>query len=238
MHQPLILSLVAAIALTGCSAFRKSQTWQDVVDQRHDRVASGNSKAGYPDRIHAVLAARNVEHRIVTYQYRYQTRLREEAVGTGRMVLYRDAHTAESPWWVADESAAYPVWVPNGPVDRQVSFFLRHRAEVIEQQEFPAGDGKSLAPASSDPMSPDAALLAKARRPAPKLIARAQPRPAAPEPIAAGPDGRSEWLASMERNFDALFRARHGSAFDPRSSTDRQKMAQLRQLLSARRAQL
>lgn len=238
MQKPLILSLTFAVVFTGCSAFKKSQTWQQVVDQRADQIAADTAKSGYPNRLHAVLAARNVEHKVVTYQYRYLTPLREEAVGSGQAVLYRDTTTPGAPWWATDDRASFPVWVPNGGVDQQVSFFLRHKAEVIAQHEFPAGgEGKAFdgAPAIAAPLAPtdSPARLAQARRVQPQRIARVAPRPATLAAATAKPVVLPGSLTSIEERFDKIFRTVHGTTFDPHSSLDRQKMAQMRATRSA-----
>jgi hypothetical protein len=152
MQKPLIFPLAVALALTGC-CLKRSQTWQKVVDHRAGHVAS-TGKETFADRLHAVLAADKVQHKIVTYQFRYRTRLREEAMGAGRAVIYRDAATPGNPWWVMDETTAFPVWVPDGAPERQLSFFIRRKAEVLEQKDFPAdGGGKAFesAPAIAAP---------------------------------------------------------------------------------------
>lgn len=241
MQKPLIVLLASALVLTGCSAFKKSQTWQRVVDSRNDRLADGTGKSTQADRLHAVLAAENVEHKIVTYQFRYRTRLREEAVGTGKAVIYRDTVTPDSPWWVMDENAAFPVWVPNENPDRQLSFYLRRNAEVLAQQDFPAGGSHKSFDAAPAIAAPDSAppMLARARKPATTVIARVKVKRADVEVLAAVPATRdvpAEVLdfAQPDRRFDALFRTTHGTRFDPRSSADRQKMVELRQTLTAR----
>lgn len=237
MHQPLFTALTLVALLTGCSAFKKSQTWQQVVDNRADRLAAGAGKSGYPDKLHAVLVAQNVEHKIITYQYRYKTRLREEAVGTGKAVLYRDPATPDSPWWAMDENTGFPVWVPNESLDRQMSFFLHHNAEILAREDFPVGSGgKSFdtAPRLAVPAAAPA-MFAQMRKA--DMNPRAKAKPATPAAIAvtagASDDSgqRSVWLASPESHFDEKFRAAHGTAFDRNSSADREKMVQLRRAL-------
>ena len=240
VHKPLFTAFTLVVVLTGCSAFKKSQAWQQVVDNRADRLAAGTAKSGYPDKLHAVLAAQNVEHKIITYQYRYKTRLREEAVGTGKAVLYRDPATPDSPWWAMDENTGFPVWVPNESHDRQMSFFLRHDAEILAQQDFPVGSGGKSFDAAPRLAVPGAAPAMFALTRKSGMNARAKAKPAAPAAIAVASEAsdkavpRSVWLASPESHFDEKFRAAHGTAFDRNSSADRQKMVQLRRALAAR----
>jgi hypothetical protein len=96
--------------------------------------------------MHRVLSDDAVEHKLVTYQYRYTTRLREEAIGTRTAVIYRDNHSPNYPWWLVDERTRKPVWLPNGDVQKQVQFYAQHHTEIVDVKEFPtgAGSGKSV----------------------------------------------------------------------------------------------
>ncbi|MEA3209984.1 MAG: hypothetical protein QOE70_3041 [Chthoniobacter sp.] len=175
MHKPISVSLVVALTLSGCSAFQTSPTWKKVVETRAGHAPTTEPDPAYADRLHRVLASDQVEHKVVTYQFRYQTALREEAVGTGTAVVYRDATTPSYPWWLMDETLTAPVWLPNGEVARQLSFFLHHQASVISEQDFGGGE------------LPDKAVavprVAKANSPVPRrapvtLAARVKPQPA------------------------------------------------------------
>ncbi|MDB6150514.1 MAG: hypothetical protein JWQ44_1962 [Chthoniobacter sp.] len=197
MHPSIYLSLIVALACTGCSVFQKSQTWQKVIDTRTERTAGGGE--AYNDQLHQTLASENVEHKVITYQYRYKTRLREDAVGTGTAVIYRDSTNPSNPWWIMDEHLAAPVWLPNEDVDRQVKFYLRRDAQVLAQQDYPAGDRSKEAteqPAMAAPSAMQSSTL-MARSKAPKaenrarseqmIAKRAPARDAAPRLIARAP---------------------------------------------------
>lgn len=243
MKLSLFISSGLALTLVGCSAFKKSATWQKVVENRADRVAVRDGDTSrYPEHLHATLAAQNVEHKIVTYQYNYKNRQREEAVGVGRAVFYRDTTTPGSQWWAMDESRGFPVWVPDEGVERQVAFFARRNAQVVTQQVFPAGEGNKTfdtVPAMASPLAP-AAAPARVARTTPRQtvpVSTADSVPPPPQPAAEDSAARAEWLDSVERRFDDAFRSKHGTPFDRHSSTDRQKMALLRDELTPESAQ-
>ncbi len=240
MKKPPIVPLAFAMVLTGCSAFKTSQTWQNVIDHRADRIATADGKSAYADRLHTVLAERNVEHKIVTYQFRYRTRLREEAVGAGTAVIYRDPATPKHPWWMIDENTAVPVWVPNGQPDRQLSFFLRRNAEVLGHTHFAPGDGKSFdaAPSVGAPVA-SSPYFAKRAASGARMIARGKSTGGRLEVVAAAPEHTAPApSARPDIRFDALFRTTHGTPFDPRSSADRQKMVELQQSLQPRTGEI
>jgi hypothetical protein len=212
MQKTLLYPLAFAVVFTGCTAFKSSQTWQSVVENREQRRTASKDKGTYFDRLHAVLTAENVEHKVVAYRFDFRNQKHEEAVASGLAVIYRDPTLKGSPWWIADETTVFPIWVPDGTPDQQVSFFLQRKAEVFAQQNFPATSGGKTfdsAPSVASPRTTPA-MFAKARKPAPV-------RPAQPED-----------------QFAAAFRNKHGTPFDPGSSTDRQKMAELQQTLASR----
>jgi hypothetical protein len=167
MQKPLALSIIACLGLAGCHVFEKSETWDQAVRVRPGETARDPDPSNaYAAKLHAAFAERGIEHKVVVYQYRYTTRLREEAVGTRTAVIYRDNSNGGHPWWLKDDRLNKPVWLPNGELSKQVSFYLRRKAEVIEQKEYPgqAGSAKSTVAFA---------------RPAPKLRPIAKPEPQA-----------------------------------------------------------
>jgi hypothetical protein len=92
-----------------------------------------------------VLLEQGVEHYVVTYQYHYYTHQYEEAVGTRTAVIYRDNVNPSYPWWLKDDRTETPVWLPNGDMNQQVSFYARRKAEVIEKKFYPAHGGSGKA---------------------------------------------------------------------------------------------
>ena len=189
MHKIFPPALALGLALTSCSVFKRSRTWETVIATPQDAAPTEEPSKAYAVKVHRALAARNVEHKVVTYRFHYINRLNEEAIGSRSSVIYRDDTDAANPWWIADGHTGRPVWLPNGSEDTQVSYFLRRRAEIVALRPFPGGDASKTA------------MNAVRFRPA---------------PVAQGPE------------YARLFRARHGTEFDPDSVLDRHKMALLR----------
>ncbi|HYR59415.1 MAG TPA: hypothetical protein VEO95_12330, partial [Chthoniobacteraceae bacterium] len=105
MKTAFFLTLAASLALGGCALFRRSPTWDAVVQSRsHYSDAHGTgAKDGYLDQLHRVLTGMGVAHKVVTYQFHFHNVYREEGVQTATAILYRDDTTPRDPWWVMDE---------------------------------------------------------------------------------------------------------------------------------------
>jgi hypothetical protein len=225
------------------------------VETRPDKVAAGeDSSQAYIEKLQRVLSADKIEHKVVTYQYRYETRLRDEAVGTGVAVIYKDNSDPANPWWIMNDRLRKPVWLPGQNVDQQVSFYLQRTAQVIEQRDYINGE---LTPASMiaknkpvvKPGEPAVTQIAKAQTVA-KPAPAAAPAPAVvPGPAPAAAVAQTEPRPFQRRalfapkpanvkipftapapgsNYDSMFRKAHGTDYDPSSSVDRQKMETLK----------
>ena len=188
MQKSLCLSLAVCLALTGCQVFQKSQTWEKVSQVRPDPAPdNGDPSAAYAEKLHRVLSASHIDHKIITYQYRYTTRLREEAVGTRTAVVYKDNSDPHNPWWLMDDRLGKPVWLPNDQINRQVGFYLHHDADVVEQKEFRGLDGEKEMLASVRPATETRRATAAVKalpKPAAAPAQVVQARPAAPAPLA------------------------------------------------------
>jgi hypothetical protein len=146
MQKPLALSIAACLALTGCALSHKSPTWDKVVRTRIALPPGGDASRVYADGLHHELKAARVEHRVVTYQYRYDTRLREDAVVERTSVIYRDDSNAKYPWWIKDERSGRPTWLPNGSVQQQLRFYVGRDVEILDPGKGYGGGGKQVAP--------------------------------------------------------------------------------------------
>ena len=215
MHKTISLTLAVCVTLTGCSVFKKSQTWEKVTKAKPDLRGEGDPSKAYASQLHRELAKDNVEHKVVTYQYRYKTRLREEAVGVRTAVVYKDKTNPNNPWWITDERLGKPVWLPNGQLDKQVGFYLRRDAEIVEQHDFTSPDGSNqirtapatmptqsvaVARASRVKQSPNApvTVIARARKQPVRTQPAVAPEPvtavASIEPLPAPPQDRAPWI--------------------------------------------
>jgi hypothetical protein len=210
MHKSVSLSLTLCLVLTGCDAVRRSPTWATVRSSRIDTRDAAGASGDYAERLSAVLKSAHVEHKTVTYEFRYRTRLNEEAISTRTVVLYRDGRSARHPWWLMDERLRQPVWLPGENLDHQLSFYAHRPASVVAiNGQSTTGEGK--------------VQVAEG----PSLFARLWPMRKTersrqfPTLLAARDTGISAEVL-------ALFRVRHGSEFDPSSVLDRVKLEQLR----------
>ncbi|MEI9894375.1 MAG: hypothetical protein WDN28_10960 [Chthoniobacter sp.] len=142
MQKPLVFSIALCLTFTGCQVFEKSKTWDTVVSVRPgDSFREADPSASYAEKLHRVLLDQGVEHYVVTYQYHYYTHQYEEALGTRTAVVYRDDTDSRYPWWLKDDRTATPIWLPNGELNQQLSFYCHRPAEAIEKKHYPAAGG-------------------------------------------------------------------------------------------------
>jgi hypothetical protein len=249
MQKTFSLTLAVCLALMGCS--QPSSPWTTVRSARVDTHDSDDSSGAYAEHLSRVLQTANVEHKLVTYEYRYRTALREEAIGTRTAVIYRDDKNPRNPWWLMDERLYNPVWLPGDDENRQVSFYLHQPATVVSAKVIGDGDGKRLIGAP-DASSDAGGMLARLdavkgtdrsgrwehifARHQPQLVASAEPRK---QPVLRPVHVRATAAATDSTGrYAAIFRERHGTAFDPQSLIDRRKMEQLVLLAGVRHAGL
>ena len=198
MSKPLAFSIAACLAFSGCQIFHKSPTWDKVVHTRIALPREGDNSMTFAEGLHHELKADRVEHKIVTYQYRFRSRLREDATAERTAVIYRDDSNPTYPWWLKDESSGRPVWLPNGSVEQQIRFYVGRDVQIQDPGHL-SGDGKRIAAVERE---------SHARR-----IVHA-PRLALP-PVAEAP---------REIDPNVFFREAHGTDFNSASRADREKM--------------
>jgi hypothetical protein len=179
MQKPLALSIALCLSFTGCQVFEKSPTWETVTHvHRGDSIRAADPSSSYAEKLHRVLLE---QHIVVTYQYHYYTPRYEEALGTRTAVVYRDNSSASYPWWLMDDRTANPVWLPNGELDKQLSFYIRRPAEVIEKKFYPAhgGSGKASVALSRPASARPQLRTGQSSQPMTKI---AYAKPAVPQP--------------------------------------------------------
>ncbi len=142
MQKFVLLSTAAAIFLAGCGTPQPSRNWQTV--RAVPRIGPGvqNPDVAYAGNLHKALQDANVEHKVVTFKFRYRSRLRLNPEGEETAVIYRDCCTPANPWWIMSERLSTPVWLPTQPVESQVSFYVSRPATIVKIDEFPAGATK------------------------------------------------------------------------------------------------
>ena len=143
MSKPLSIALAACLAFTGCQMFRKSPTWAKAVDTRIALPAVGDISKEYAAGLHRAFKADHISHKVVTYQYRYSSRLREDASAERTAIIYRDDTNPTYPYWLKDETSNRPVWLPNGSVEQQLRFYIGRDVQVLDPASG-SGDGKEM----------------------------------------------------------------------------------------------
>lgn len=244
MKSRLALVLSASLLLCGCSVFRQSPTWDSVVASRsqYHSSASLDAKDGYLNHLHQVLLNAGVEHKVVTYQFRYFNPYREESAETATAILYRDSTTPNHPWWIMDEYHHVPVWLPNWEIDAQLEFFIQRKAEVVSVKDYAGRAVEEPTVATVTRKSRGTIVHTPREKKFRALFAagtdRSKPRksPAKPAPVVGHPSTPKTFSvrkgdATVDSRAVSLFRTAHGTQFDPGSSIDRAKMNELRRQL-------
>jgi hypothetical protein len=204
----LLAFAVGIVALfPGCTAPKKTPTWAAVKAVRHPRPAVPDRDRAYAKELHETLQRSGVEHKVVTFTFRYASRIDLFRPAEGTAVIYRDTGTPAHPWWFMEESLSRPVWLPTGPVQRQVAFRLARPATIVKVDEFPA---KPRAESHKQhmrltrrpvkgPPEENAPQPAEAR-PAEKPKPEAAKKPAVPVNATAVPTGKPAELESQPGN--------------------------------------
>ena len=247
MKKSYSLALAAGLTLAACEGSKQKTTWQKVTETKPDKVAAADPGDAYTKKLHKLLTAEKVEHKVVTYQYHYETRLRDQAVGTHSAVLYKDNSNPQNPWWLMDERLGKPVWLPGEDVNKQVAFYLRRQAQVVEQKQFTGGEPQApeMIVAKHTPVvpagEPAVTRIAKVKKAPVRETAVAQAAPRAPQPEAAPPVHVSPATHEVtipftnpvpaDSPYDDVFRRAHGSGYDPASPLDRRKMDTIKHAL-------
>ena len=138
------IALAACLGLTGCQVFHTSRIWSKVVHSDIEASETGDVSKSYAEALHRELAAGGIEHKVVTYQYHYRSRLREDATAQRSAVIYRDDSNPTYPWWLMDESHGRPTWLPNGEVAAQLRFYIHRDAEIVDTKATPANTGRRI----------------------------------------------------------------------------------------------
>ena len=123
--------LAAALFLAGCETPRPSRTWETVKAVRHIGPFVKDPASAYAEKLHTTLQNARVEHKVVTFKFRYRSRLLLHREGEETAVIYRDPATPAQPWWLMSERLSTPVWLPTQPLASQVAFHVRRPATLV-----------------------------------------------------------------------------------------------------------
>jgi len=151
------LALGIALLVAGCQPAQQSRTWETVKAAPHAGPAVRNRSAVYAQQLHTTLQRAGVEHKVVTFRFKYPDILKIEHTSEDVAVIYKDSGSPAQPWWLVADGLWNPVWLPAGAVQRQVEFYLRRRAAIVSVTNFSARGrersnphgGKSVSPLES-----------------------------------------------------------------------------------------
>jgi hypothetical protein len=138
MQKLTLLTTAAAILLAGCGTSQPSRTWETVKAVRHIGPGVQNPDVTYAENLHKALQGARVEHKVVTFKFRYRSRLQLYREGEETAVIYRDCCTPAQPWWIMAERLSTPEWLPTQPVESQAAFYVRRPATIVKIDEFPS----------------------------------------------------------------------------------------------------
>ena len=138
MQKLAIVSAATTLLFTGCETPRQSRTWETVKAVRHAGPFVKEPAATYAGELHKTLQNARIDHKVVTFTFRYRSRILLNREGEETAVIYRDPSTPALPWWLMSERLSSPVWLPTQPVPSQVAFYLRRPATVVKVEDFPA----------------------------------------------------------------------------------------------------
>lgn len=220
MLKPHFLLLLICLGFSGCAAFTTSPTWEKVMQTRPDSSSDAvDASAAYAAKLHRVLKAASVDHKVVTYQYHYGTHFfHEEAVGNHTAVVYRDNIDPNNPWWLMEDRLSKPIWVSGDRPEDQVAFYIRDQVSVVNEKDYPA-NGRDYKASVAIARSANGYRTAGASHP---IRFRSTPSSNYYEMAAVLPQS-----AAQKSSYAALFRSVHGRAYHSSSAVDRRKMAML-----------
>lgn len=180
MQKTNVLTVGIVFFLAGCHTPSKTEAWRKVVDVRKQIGDSGDRSSAYAAGVHAALQKARIEHKVVTFEYQWTSRFNGDHSTERTVIIYRDPETPHSPWWLADEPLRTPLWLPNVSAERQVAFYVRRPATVIESREF-GGSFKQVKKLDPPPRKPATSRIQPVAKTAPKFV----PKPAGKRSIAS-----------------------------------------------------
>jgi len=132
MFKLALLPLALSVAFAGCQVFKKSETWDRVTQVRVPLGAGEDPSSAHAQRLHEVLQAGGVEHKVVNFHA-------TNGGGSRTAVIYRDETNPRSPWWLMDSTMRQPTWLPNDSLEKQVRFAVRQPVTISSVEEHRPG---------------------------------------------------------------------------------------------------
>lgn len=138
MQKLALLTAATAFLLAGCETPRQSRTWETVKAVRHTGPCVKDPASAYAKKLHTTLQSASVPHKVVTFKFRYRSRLLLNREGEETAVIYRDCAPPAQPSWLMSERLSSPVWLPAKPLESQVAFYLSRPVSIVKVEDFPA----------------------------------------------------------------------------------------------------
>jgi hypothetical protein len=154
---------VVPLLFASCHGTQRSRAWEIVRASRHPGPGERNRSATYAGELHKTLEKSGIGHKIVTFKFRYYSRLTLNTVGEETAVIYRDDSNAARPWWLMADYLWAPVWLPNQEISSQVAFSVRRPATVVKVEDLSAAPPKTLPKAGPSRRSAHAVAKATPR---------------------------------------------------------------------------
>lgn len=121
--RPILCTLV--LAMSGCASSRPDNAWSIVRNAEVAGKGDPERNQEFAEELHRQLQGR-VSSRLVRFRHevqgRYGNTFEERSV-----VLFRSEDHPKNPDWLMDNMMHTPLWLPNGTLERQLTFATRSR---------------------------------------------------------------------------------------------------------------
>jgi hypothetical protein len=181
MRKPAAILAGTAIFLGGCRSSHHSDTWRKVVATPHPGPEAVELTRPFAADLHKTLLHAHVPHKVVTAEFQYRGDYKLYGTTRRTVVVYRDTSRRGESWWLMDERLNVPFWLPNEPLDRQITFYLGRSARLVDVSDFTGPDAaKIILPEDKGPRKSGVTHIERVTStppPAPKKAAKPVPPP-------------------------------------------------------------
>jgi hypothetical protein len=196
MRSPAAILAGTAIILAGCHQAKRSETWRKVVAAPHPAPDTGDVTRAYAAELHKTLLHGRVPHKVVTAEFQYHSEYTRHGTARRTVVVYRDQTRRGDGWWLMDERLNKPVWLPDQPLERQISFYLGRPATLVDVSDFMGADRGKIIVLPADKAAPRRSGITSTQPVAP-IAPKSAPK-TAPVKKAAKPGAETK-LAPVEK---------------------------------------
>jgi hypothetical protein len=144
MTKPVAILAGTAIFMAGCHSSHRSETWKKVVSTPRPAREADDETRAYAANLHSTLLKARVPHKIVTAEFQYHSEYTRYGTARRTVVVYRDQARSGEGWWLMDERLNKPLWLPNQPLEKQISFYLARPVTLVQVTDFMGIDREKL----------------------------------------------------------------------------------------------